>query len=62
MLYYNDDFLQLIKIWQSIKKKFTKKNKINSDTYKQSLLKSTYNYLLNLKKFNISIVKIANMY
>lgn len=62
MLYYNDDFLQLIKIWQSIKKKFTKKNKINSDTYKQSLLKSSYNDLLNLKKFNSAKVKRAKTY
>ena len=62
MLYYNDDFLPLIKIWQSKKKKCTKKNKINSDTYKQSLLKSSYNDLIKLKKFNSAKVKRAKTY
>lgn len=62
MLFYNDNFLPLIKIWQSMKKKCTKKNKINSDTYKQSLLKCSYNDLLNANKFNSAKIKRAKTY
>jgi hypothetical protein len=62
MLFYNEDLIPLIKLWQSIKKKYIRKNKINSDTYKKSLLNSSYNNPLLLNKFNSSKIKKANTY
>jgi hypothetical protein len=62
MFFYNEDLIPLIKMWQSIKKKYIRKNKINSDTYKKSLLNSSYNNLLLLNKFNSAKIKKANTY
>lgn len=57
MLNYSESYLPLLKIWQRLKNKYNNKytNKLDSDTYKKSLLKTSYNNLLDIHKIKYKV-------